>query len=85
MESYKVQVKRSAVRSIAARPKADCQQVVARIERLARNPRPVGSERMTGDNKYRLRLGDHRILYTISEATRSVTVFKVGHLLDIYR
>ena len=85
MESYRLEVKRSASREIADLPKTDCVRIVARIQSLASDPRPHGSEKLSGAEKYRIRQGDYRILYEIDDASRLVTVVKVGNRRDVYR
>ncbi len=60
-------------------------RVVAKIEGLANNPRPVGSEKLTDQEKYRLRQSDYRILYEIRDDELIVTVVEVGNRRDVYR
>ena len=84
MESYRLEVKRSAAKEIGDLPKADCQRVVAKIQRLASNPRPNGCEKLSGAEKYRIRQGDYRILYEIDDSTKLVTIVKVGNRREIY-
>jgi mRNA interferase RelE/StbE len=83
--SYRLEVKRTAAKEIADLPKADCRRVVAKIQLLARDPRPHGCEKLSGAEKYRVRQGDYRILYEIDDSTKSVTVVKIGHRREIYR
>ncbi|RZT13482.1 mRNA-degrading endonuclease RelE of RelBE toxin-antitoxin system [Kribbella sp. VKM Ac-2569] len=52
--------------------------LVGAILGLATNPRPTDSKVLGGTDLRRLRLGDHRILYEISEAQVSVHVITVG-------
>ena len=52
---------------------------------LGTNPRPAGSEKLSGEEKYRLRQGDYRILYEIIDRELVVTVVKVGNRRDVYR
>lgn len=65
------------------------QQVQARlrphIDNLAQNPRPTGVEKLTGQDAYRLRVGDYRILYEIQDKVLLVLVVKIGHRRDVYR
>jgi len=79
VESYRLEVKRSAAKEIADLPKAECQRVVAKIQLLASNPRPHGCEKLSGAEKYRIRQGDYRILYEINDSTKSVIIVKVGN------
>ncbi len=85
MESYKLEVKRSAAKEIGDLGKADCQRVVAKIQLLASNPRPHGCEKLSGAEKYRIRQGDYRILYEVDDATKVVTIVKVGNRREVYR
>jgi mRNA interferase RelE/StbE len=85
VESYRLEVKRSAAKEIADLPKAECQRVVAKIQMLAREPRPHGCEKLSGAEKYRIRQGNYRILYEIDDSTKSVTIVKVGNRKEVYR
>lgn len=85
MASYSVLIKRSAAKEIEALPPKDRRRVVARIHSLGSNPRPVGCEKLSGEEKYRLRQGDYRILYEIVDRELIVTVVKVGNRRDVYR
>ena len=78
MGSYRLEVKRSAIKEIGDLPKADCHRVVAKIQSLAGEPRPHGCEKLSGAEKYRIRQGNYRILYAIDDATKSVIIVKVG-------
>lgn len=85
MASYSVVIRRSAGKEIEALPTTDRRRVVARIQALASDPRPVGCEKLSGEEKYRLRQGDYRILYEITDRELIVTVVKVGNRRDVYR
>jgi mRNA interferase RelE/StbE len=77
---YKLLIKPSAVKDIEAIPlKRDRQRVLQRISKLAEDPRPFGSEKISGQDKYRVRQGRYRILYTIEDQELIVQVVKVGH------
>lgn len=85
MASYSVLIRRSAGRELAELPLVDRRRVVARIERLADDPRPHGCEKLSGQDKYRVRQGDSRVLYEIDDQESSVTVVKVARRRDVYR
>lgn len=85
MARYKLLIKPSAVKEIEAIPlKRDRQRIVDRIHKLAENPRPVGCEKLSGQEKYRVRQGRYRILYAIADQDLVVCVVKVGHRKDVY-
>ena len=87
MALYKVFVKASAGKELAAvNSKSDRQKIVARIQGLALNPRPRGSEKLAGyADRYRVRQGNYRVIYLIDDAASEVTIYKVGDRKDVYR
>jgi mRNA interferase RelE/StbE len=83
--SYSVAIKRSAGKELEAVPQKDRRRPVSRIEGLRELPRPPGCEKLSGEEKYRLRQGDYRILYEVSDEDLLVTVVRIGHRRDVYR
>ena len=86
MEKYRVSIKRSAVKEIEAIPqKKERQRIIRRIGQLADNPRPPGSRKLSGHDRYRIRQGAYRIVYNIDDVEIAVIVVKEGHRKDVYR
>lgn len=85
MAGYSVLVTRSAEREIERLPTPVRRLVVRRIQALAGNPRPHGSQKLAGEDKYRIRQGDYRIVYTIEDEIVTVTIVRVAHRSDVYR
>lgn len=85
MAAYSVFFKESVQKDLDDIPKKDLRKILARIKSLAADPRPPGCEKLTGQDRYRLRQGRYRIVYSVQDEKRSVTVVKVGHRKDIYR
>lgn len=86
MASYRLFIKPSAVKEIEAIPtRRDRRRVVNRIEALAEDPRPPGCQKLSGADKYRVRQGRYRILYTIRDRRLIVAVVRVAHRKDTYR
>jgi mRNA interferase RelE/StbE len=83
--SYSIVVTRSAAKELEAVPLADRRRLVARIQALATDPRPPGCQKLSGEEKYRVRQGDYRILYEIRDAVLVVTVVRIGHRREVYR
>jgi mRNA interferase RelE/StbE len=52
---------------------------------LAAEPYPRGCRKLSHGDGWRIRVGDYRIIYTVDEANKVVTVFALGHRRDIYR
>ena len=78
MASYSLEIKRSAAKELAQLPPKDRGRVVARIQALADDPRPVGAEKLSGQERYRVRQGDYRILYEIEDQIPRIMVVKIG-------
>ncbi len=83
--NYRVQIKRSAEKELDALPGRARARIGKRLLDLEGNPRPHGVEKLQGQEAYRLRVGDYRVLFTIDDATRVVTIYAVGHRRDVYR
>ena len=85
MAAYKVFFKRSVEKDFAAIPQKELKRILNRIELLREDPRPPDCEKLTGQERYRVRQGRYRILYSIQDEQLSVWVVKVGHRKDVYR
>jgi len=85
MAGYRIFFKRSVEKDFASISKKDVKRVVNRIKTLEENPRPPGCEKLTGQERYRLRRGRYRIIYSIQDDELTVWVVKVGHREEIYR
>ena len=84
MASYRLFIKPSAAREIEAIPKKERLRIIRRIQDLSDNPRPPGCEKLSGQDKYRVRQGQYRIIYSVSDDELIVCVVKVGHRRDVY-
>ena len=79
MASYKVFIKRSAAKELeAVESKKDRRKLVAKIRSLGADPRPPGCQKLSGSEKYRVRQGVYRILYSIKDDRLVVTVVQVN-------
>lgn len=85
MDGYKLFIKPSAVKELEATPQEDRRRIVRRIEGLSVTPKPPGCEKLLGGDQYRIRQGDYRVIYLVSDERREVIVFKIGHRREVYR
>jgi mRNA interferase RelE/StbE len=85
MGSYRIVIKRSAAREIEKIGLTDRRRIISKIRELATNPRPAGCKKLSGQEKYRIRQGDYRILYLIDGDQLIIVVVKVGHRRDAYK
>ena len=87
MASYRVLIKPSAAKEIeAVDQKRERQRIVASIRELAEDPRPVGCEKLVGESdRYRVRVGRYRVVYSIDDDELVVLVVRVAHRKNVYR
>jgi len=85
MAGYEILFKESVYKELRRIPKTDLKRILARIEQLGLDPKPQGSQKLTGAELYRVRQGNYRIVYTIEDDKLIVCVVKVGHRKEVYR
>lgn len=87
MASYEVRLTRSARKELGAVGSRDDRvRLVAAMQRLASNPRPVGSVKLaTSDSTYRIRVGNYRVIYEVLDRLLVVDVIRIGHRREVYR
>ena len=85
MAKYNILIKPSAVKEIENIPRKDRIRIIQKIKGLANTPRPQGYEKLTGENRYRIRQGVYRIVYSVSDRELHIIVVKVGHRRDVYK
>jgi mRNA interferase RelE/StbE len=85
MEKYEVIFKQSVAKDLRAIPSKDIAKILKRIEALKVEPRPPGVEKLSGQQRYRVRQGVYRIIYEIRDFELVIVVVKVGHRREVYR
>lgn len=79
MASYKIVLKKSVAKDLKAIPKEIVDRIMARIGELATDPRPDNCERLCEKDRYRLRVGQYRIVYEVAiDGVNMVTVVLVN-------
>lgn len=85
MGSYRLVFKRSVAKDLRDIPDEEVTRIVERIKSLASHPRPAGSEKLSGQDRYRVRQGAYRIVYAVDDEELIVLVVKIGHRRDVYK
>ena len=85
MATYKILIKPSAVKELKLIPVKDIQRITNKIQSLAIEPRPFSYEKLSGQEKYRIRQGNYRIIYSIEDEELLIYVIKIGHRRDVYQ
>jgi mRNA interferase RelE/StbE len=83
--NYSILFTRSAAKELSRVPTKDRQRIVTKIGALAGNARPADAEKLSADEKYRIRQGNDRILYEIVDTQLIVTVVRIGNRREVYR
>jgi mRNA interferase RelE/StbE len=84
--TYTIEFRPSARRDLKQLPMSMVSRVDETILRLGNDPRPPGCEKMAGrKNRYRVRVGDYRIVYEIHDRVLIVLVVQIGHRREVYR
>ncbi len=86
MSSYRVALAASAEKELSGLPTRVVARVMPRIESLAASPRPPGCKKLkAGDNEWRIRVGDYRIVYEIDDTAKTVDVTRIAHRREVYK
>lgn len=85
MAGYNIFFKESVRKDLESIPRGDLRRIMARIATLADNPRPPGAEKLSCQEKYRVRQGSYRIIYAIEDNLLIVQIVKIGHRREVYR
>lgn len=84
MARYEVVFKRSVYKDLRRISKSDLKRFFERIDSIADDPHGPGCEKLSGQERYRVRQGVYRIIYSIEDTRLIVTVVKVGHRSQVY-
>jgi mRNA interferase RelE/StbE len=83
--NYTILIERYAQKQIMKLDKKVIPVIKSAVAALVDNPRPHGYKKLKGEDAYRIRIGDYRIIYEIDNGKIIVTVVSVGHRKDIYK
>ncbi len=82
---YRVSIVHSAQTEFTSLPLSIRARIEPRLLSLADEPRPHGSQKLRHTDRYRIRIGDYRVIYAINDAERLVVILSIGHRKEIYR
>lgn len=83
---YQIIIDKIAAKSLKNLPKPDQKKIIAAINDLSQNPRPLGAKTLQGNWKgfCRIRIGNYRVIYDIDDEIITIYVLKIAHRKDIY-
>lgn len=88
MARYSVVIAPHAERALRKIQGRDYERLRVALLSLADEPRPANCKRMKrmiGRDAWRIRVGDYRIIYTITDNALLVTVISIGHRREVYK
>lgn len=83
--AYKISFTRQSKKDLADLPKSEFKKIEVAIAKLADNPRPSKSKKLTGRDGWRIRVGDYRVIYLIEDNNLVVIVVEIGHRKEVYK
>ncbi len=85
MARYSIEISRTAEKQLKKLNRDDQRRVVKAIVALADDPHPRGSRKLTGcEDVFRIRVGQYRVLYSVSGKKLVIIILKIGHRKDVY-
>ncbi len=84
MASFEIRFKESVSKDLRHLPNKDVKRILQRIEALRNDPRPAGCDKLSTQERYRVRQGVYRIIYEVMDNELVVIVVKVGHRREVY-
>ncbi len=83
---FLVSFKDSARKELLKLPNKELEKVLIAIELLQMNTRPIGVKKLAGvhHHYWRIRVGNYRVVYSIEDKIKIVTIIRIGHRKDIY-
>jgi mRNA interferase RelE/StbE len=83
--AYTIHFVPSARKAIDSLPQHVRQRIAKKIDALAFDPFPRASKKLVGDDAYRIRVGDYRVVYDVTHKVLTILVLRVAHRKDVYR
>ena len=82
MSSYRIELRPAAVEALRRIDPQERPRIRGAIALLGENPRPPGAKALQGRDGLRVRVGNHRIIYTINDDVLLVVLVTLGHRKD---
>ena len=85
MAEYEIFFKNSVWKDFKKIPDKDLVRILECIDSLKTDPRQIGCTKLSGQERYRIRYGRYRIIYSIQDKELTIWVVKVGHRKNVYK
>ena len=85
MALYKIVFAKRVRKDFSKIPERDATRLLSAIKLLAADPLPPHSKKLKGEELFRIRIGNYRVIYSIEDDRMIVSVVKVGHRKNVYK
>jgi mRNA interferase RelE/StbE len=83
---YRIEFLKTAKKELAKLPQQIQKRIAAKIDTLLLDPYPSDSKKLkNGNGRFRIRVGDYRIIYRLEDDQLVILVIKIGHRRDVYK
>ncbi len=82
---YKIFLEPSASKDLDRLPDLEVKKLFHHIRKLNNEPRPIGIQKLTNEEGYRIRSGKYRILFEINDKSQTIYIYRIKHRKDVYR
>lgn len=83
--SYHVEFTAAAARQVKKLPHIARGRILDAITNLGEDPRPQGAKKLVGEQTaWRIRIGEYRVIYDISDTKLTITVVRAAHRREVY-
>lgn len=79
---YSIKWEEKSIKELEDLEKSIAIRIIRKIENLKENPFESDIKRLKNSDNFRLRVGDYRIIFSISNEL--ITIWKIGHRKNIY-
>lgn len=83
--TYKIILKPSVQKDLDKLQIKEVKKIAVRINQLSSNPRPIGVQKLSDDEGYRIRIGNYRVLFLIDDERRRIMIYRIKHRKDVYK
>lgn len=85
MANFEIRFKESVARDLRQLPNKDIERILKRIHKLQREPHPTGCEKLSTQERYRVRQGNYRMIYEVNDENQILVVYKIDHRRKVYK
>jgi len=83
--NYEIIIKPSAQKDLDKLPIHELRKIASKLKQLEYNPRPIGIQKLSNDEGYRIRSGNYRIVFIIDDKSNSILIYRIKHRKDAYK